>query len=335
MGRPGVTYDEVVAAIHHLNGAGKSPTVEQLRRHLNRGSHTTLVQHLKRWKAAQQTTSALSKEAVPPALLHTVQGLWEQMHALTQATLESHQQALETEKAQWQTQQAEQASAHQALQATLEETQATLKTTLAEQQRTAQALQAAQQQHHTLTERLARTTAQKEAYHADIQRLHHVIDTLQANLTHYQNALQEQQAERQLQYDTQHHQHAQAMAQCRHTVETLRTRNAQLETENTHWQRRCQQGEAHVALYHRLDTQYQRLLAVHSSLQQQYGQLEQQYHQQAQTVYALQARTTQQALVEADAHQRLTRLAHTHHRLEKRYQRLQRAHQQTRQENDR
>lgn len=99
MARTGVSYAEVAEAALQLVGFGKNPTVEQVRLILGTGSSTTLANHLRLWKANQETSTLLSaKENIPSELVAVMKGLWERVnnHALEKiAVIEtSHQQEI-------------------------------------------------------------------------------------------------------------------------------------------------------------------------------------------------------------------------------------------------
>lgn len=69
MGRPGITYHDVINATQQLQGQGKSPTIENIRFLLGTGSSTTIAMHLRQWKAQQGATHAIaSKEQLPAEL---------------------------------------------------------------------------------------------------------------------------------------------------------------------------------------------------------------------------------------------------------------------------
>jgi len=85
MARHGIVYEDVVSAINALKGQGKSPTIENIRRHLGTGSAGTINQHLRRWKEVSSGTQKIaSKENLPEPLISLMKGLWE--NVLEQAT---------------------------------------------------------------------------------------------------------------------------------------------------------------------------------------------------------------------------------------------------------
>lgn len=80
MARIGVTYGEVAEAAAQLIGQGRNPTVEQIRFILGTGSSTTIANHLRQWKANQESTTLISaKENLPPEFVSMMKGLWERV----------------------------------------------------------------------------------------------------------------------------------------------------------------------------------------------------------------------------------------------------------------
>lgn len=53
MARPGITNDEVVAAIDAILASGEEPTIQRIRDHLGTGSPNTIHRHLVTWRASR------------------------------------------------------------------------------------------------------------------------------------------------------------------------------------------------------------------------------------------------------------------------------------------
>ena len=53
MARPGITYDEVIAAIDALLASGEDPTIQRIREHLGTVSPNTIHRHLVTWRASR------------------------------------------------------------------------------------------------------------------------------------------------------------------------------------------------------------------------------------------------------------------------------------------
>lgn len=53
MARPGITYDEVIAAIDAILASSEEPTIQRIREHLGTGSPNTIHRHLVAWRASR------------------------------------------------------------------------------------------------------------------------------------------------------------------------------------------------------------------------------------------------------------------------------------------
>ena len=116
--RPGITYEDVADAAQQLVAQGKNPTIEIIRLLTGTGSNTTIAQHLKVWKNRQAQTKFSMKEDLPPEIVLTVKGLWEEIineaeekvTAIKQeceqtiAALKEQNKNLEEDNANWQQQ---------------------------------------------------------------------------------------------------------------------------------------------------------------------------------------------------------------------------------------
>lgn len=229
MSRAGVTLLDVEQAIFKLQGRGKNPSVDAIREVLGTGSKSTIAQHLRDWKAQQPNPQG----KLPQDLLGLVSGLWERL------TLKAEQRIQEIEEASNQRELAlkqtltELQQNHIRLQKQLhqrEEVEATLritKETLENDQR------AQQQEHAKLIERDMVTQQQLESQKAENARLHKLANNIQANLEHYQQAVQQLKTEQQLAIEKQQVQLQQEMTACRqqaqHHEQQLLQRNIELQ----------------------------------------------------------------------------------------------------------
>jgi len=77
MGRIGISYQEVVNAIHLLQGENKNPTVDNIRLILQTGSKSTIARYLKEWRHSESIEGPYSSSnALPEELSSLVKGLW-------------------------------------------------------------------------------------------------------------------------------------------------------------------------------------------------------------------------------------------------------------------
>ena len=70
MSRPGISYDDVVDAVQHLQKKGMYPSIDNIRSYLGTGSKTTINRHIQRWRTEYDTQyKGLSKDVIDLAML--------------------------------------------------------------------------------------------------------------------------------------------------------------------------------------------------------------------------------------------------------------------------
>ena len=99
MGRPGVTFEEFVQAARPLHEQRVPVTVDRVREVLGRGSRTTLLKHLQKWRQdVADGASTFSLAELPASLMPLIKELWQQAGKEAQAQLAELRQALEHEQ---------------------------------------------------------------------------------------------------------------------------------------------------------------------------------------------------------------------------------------------
>jgi chromosome segregation ATPase len=253
MARPGVTYSEVVNAITQIIGQGKNPTVEQVRFNLGTGSSTTIANHLRQWKANQESTTLIAtKENIPSELVAVMKGLWERVvdHSQEKITAlevnhqeitEELQQELEKYKAnnqrwqkmhdQWHTEKAQLANDKLALE---------------------QALEFIQKENASLQAKQDMLLQQLDDKQVRVEELHRLHSQTQANLEHYREASREQRLLDQQQYEQQ-------KQQLQFEIKSLNEQLIVVREESFRLQHQCQSlQQSHQALQvHNEQTVYQ------------------------------------------------------------------------------
>lgn len=194
MGRAGVTLSEVEEAALKLQGHGKNPSIDAVREILGTGSKSTIAQHLRAWKSTQHEAQG----KLPHELQALVTGLWERLHAhadqrVTDAEQTHAEQAQILRQTLLQSQQ-EVGQLNKRLHQN-EEALAELRLKNESQETNFLALQ---QEHAKLNERHQATQQQLDDSKAENKRLHQLANNIQANLEHYQAAIQQQRSEQQL-----------------------------------------------------------------------------------------------------------------------------------------
>lgn len=266
MSRAGVTLLDVEQAIFKLQGRGKNPSVDAIREVLGTGSKSTIAQHLRDWKAQQPGPQG----KLPQDLLGLVSGLWEQLSLKAEQRIQEIEEASSQRELALKQTLAELQQNHLRLQKQLhqsEEAEATLtvaKETLEINLRTQQ------QEHVRLIERDLVTQQQLESQKTENARLHQLANNIQANLEHYQQAVQQLQTEQHLAIEKQH---------------------AHLQQEITVYR---QQAQHHEQQLFQRNTELQQLQHEHRQLQEAHGELIRETQGKTQLLGGLQERCDQQ-----------------------------------------
>ena len=275
MGRAGVTLQEVEKAALQLQGRGKNPSVDAVREVIGTGSKSTIAQHLRDWKAQQSHASG----KLPQDLLALVTGLWERLN------LQADQRITEIETvSSEQLQELKQtlAKLHQDYSHLQKQFHQSEETRIAE--RTAKEtlekeLSKEQQEHAKLLERHQSNTRQLEDYKLENGRLHQLANNIQANLEHYQNAIQQLRTEQNLAVEKQQIQFQQEAMELQRELALLRNQLREYEQQIAH-------NNAELKQLHSLHQQYD---GVKKDMQDQLHQLillkehNEQHRQQLQT----------------------------------------------------
>ncbi|MBC3930351.1 DNA-binding protein [Undibacterium curvum] len=129
MARAGILYSDVVRAASELLAAGKTVTVDNVRKAMgDTGSKSTIAPYLKQWKESQEGEARLQQSSLPEGLLNQVKALY----ATLKEDAALNMQAQEAEFAEKETDFASQRAAWQAEQQQLHATNEQLRTELAE-----------------------------------------------------------------------------------------------------------------------------------------------------------------------------------------------------------
>lgn len=199
MGRIGIGYEDVAEAALQLQSQGKIPTVDAVRNILNTGSKTTINQHLKQWKAEQNTVDG----ELPSELLTVINGLWERMQAQSQLAIDaayalhlaeseelqstlshSRQSLLETEHR------------YEDLDSRYQAGCKRIENLEAEYRQVSQALLQLQERHNASQNQLTDAKAENA-------RLHQLATQMQTNLEHYQYSIEQLRMEQALENEKQ------------------------------------------------------------------------------------------------------------------------------------
>lgn len=193
MARLGVTYAEIADAATQLTGQNLPPTIERIRSILGTGSSTTIANHLKQWKEAQESTGNARKENLPQELVAIVKGLWERIanqteietsalqeaHQATVSDLQEELQKYKTNNQRWQ----KLYDQWMAEKNKLDDDKLTLE----------QALNFSQKENHSLQTKQDALLQQLQDKQDRIAELNHLHQQTQSNLEHYRESVLAQQ----------------------------------------------------------------------------------------------------------------------------------------------
>lgn len=230
MGRAGVTLLDIEKAALQLQGCGKTPTVDSIRGILGTGSKSTIAQHLRTWKMQQP----IGQGNLPQELLALVTGLWERL------SLSAEQRIIE----------AENTSEHEILK--LKQSLTCVQQDFThlqgifhqcDESRIAErsAKEALEKQFHItqedqvkLQERYQSSLQQLQDFKLENVRLHQLANNIQANLEHYQNAMQQSRTEQALVIEKQQIQFQQEIANLKQTLSLSHSQSKELERQLDH-----------------------------------------------------------------------------------------------------
>lgn len=208
MARGGVTFSDVDGAARYLQGINKNITVDAVRERLGTGSRTTLTEHLKRWKSMQVD----GEGKLPQPLLELISGLWEALQAQAEKRIQEQRVIFNQEITELKAQLQTAAQAENQLKQKLHQLQETVDVE--------QRLKLALEKELRLTEKardkldILHQAAVKQSENAknENKRLHQLTEQIQANLEHYQQAVQQQQLAQNLEKEEQQAAYAQELS---------------------------------------------------------------------------------------------------------------------------
>jgi len=256
MGRAGVTLLDIENAAQQLIGRGKTPTVDNIREILGTGSKSTIIQHLKTWKSK----NGEAQGNLPTELLSLVTGLWERLNEtaerrITDIETANNKQLEEARLNLYQTQRE-----HAELKIKFHEIEELFSH---ERQSTIEYTKKLQQTEHELAksnERYQTASLQIDDHKSENARLHQLAANIQANLEHYQQAVQQARIEQNLQMENQQMQFKQELNALQQTISTY---------QNQHQEFQQQIHEKDVTLQH-LKEQYDTLHKINNELTQKF-----------------------------------------------------------------
>lgn len=284
MARPGITLLDVKDAIAELQGQEKNITVDHIREMLGTGSRSTINNHLKTWRS-QTSDAGLNDPTLPSELISLIKGLWENMRSKANDTITQHQTQCDEkiEAAEVKFENTKQALATSEKQQ--QNTSALLqqKTELADQLQTK--LNIEQQESHKLNERISSLESRRQDSVDENKKLHTHIKNIQANLEHYQNAMQKKQEQQSLELDKQRHEQIRIESSLKREIEQLNQTAVHLTVEKESTVEKLllltEQHNQLIQEHKAIDKEFIKLQTKHESLEPQHQALQKQ-HQETQ-----------------------------------------------------
>lgn len=289
MARIGITYEDVEKAALQLQGRGKLPTVDRIRELLGTGSKTTITEHLKRWKAEQ----ADSQGKLPQELSALVTGLWERLQAQAEQRVSELRSIYDEQiKELQQTLAKNQQEANQLKQELHEAVERGLR--FANEKQTLEQQQQIQQQMQIQLEtRYAVSQQQVEDLKTDNARLHQLANQVQANLEHYQQAMQSLRAEQAREIEKRESNFQREIQTLQQTSSTAQKKLTILQEESQRQTYLLQQGEETINMLREqvanLTSQYEQVIQDLTKFKERCTYLEKSLHTRQEEVQHYQA----------------------------------------------
>lgn len=103
MRRPNLSYVEVLRAIEQLMASGRNPTIEAVREVIGRGSNSTILKYVSRWRVEQQAgnqgRASFGLADIPEELTRMLAELWRHAGKLAEERLDEHEECLQKKEA--------------------------------------------------------------------------------------------------------------------------------------------------------------------------------------------------------------------------------------------
>jgi len=202
MSRPGITYQDVAIAATQLLALNIRPTVEEIRKILKTGSHSTINRLLREWRE-QQGEGLVAAEGLPASLLSLVKNLYKTMENEAQLKLDAASKEHSDVLAGLQKQEQQLREQWDTLRANHEQLNASF---IAADQLTKQQATALQAQEQTISQQNLSLTHLRDQLNDRIQyatQLEKECQLHQANLEHYRETMRAHREEERQHYEAQ------------------------------------------------------------------------------------------------------------------------------------
>lgn len=200
MGRAGITYSDVSNAIATIQGRQKNPTVDAIREVLGTGSRSTIAKYFLEWKSKNGIKNT-NESGIPNELQNLIQGLWEKLQSDADQTIDAHQLQADTEILNAKNQLAQIQQQNALLHTDVQTLNQKLNTQTEINETLKNTLNTEQNEKSKLNERIMSLEIKNNDRKAENDRLHQLLKNTQDNLAHYQQAIEKQRFDQQLQLE--------------------------------------------------------------------------------------------------------------------------------------
>ncbi len=197
MGRIGISYQDVAAAIPKIQAQSKSPTVDNIRVVLGTGSKSTIARLLREWKQQQGLANG-DDGSLPSELLIMVKELWLRLQTKADNAIDSHQQECDETLHEMRQQLNLYKAKDTEWQSRLQSLEEKLHQQNVENKHLNAALIIEQQEKIKITERAESFQSHQLGGQSENERLHQLLKNAQANLEHYQTETQQLRSEQEI-----------------------------------------------------------------------------------------------------------------------------------------
>ncbi len=241
MSRPEIAYQEAAGAAIQLQGKDEYPTVDRVREILGTGSKSTIARYLKDWKS--KTGHILGSDGIPHELISIIKGLWERLQSESDKQIAQHQQEAEQKIIEIKHSLIEEQKYNKDLQSKIHQTEDALHQTNHCAQVLQQSLEEEKRSNAKFVERNDQLSHQLTDQKLETERLHQLLGHVQANLEHYQAAIQKSREEQILLQEKQKTEHDREINILKQENITLAKGNSELQISLVQLQQKVQLAE--------------------------------------------------------------------------------------------
>lgn len=200
MGRTGISYLDVSNAIATIQGHQKNPTVDSIREELGTGSRSTIAKYFTEWKSKNGVKNT-TESGIPTELQNLIQGLWEKVQSDADQKIQTHQEEANAEILDAKNQLAQIQQQNALLHIDIQTLNQKLNIQAEINESLKNTINADHNEKTKLLERITSLVTKNADHKTENDRLHQLLKNTQDNLVHYQQAIEKQRFDQQLQLE--------------------------------------------------------------------------------------------------------------------------------------